>query len=68
MEAWRRRVNEALDGLLAATAAESCLHEQLEKRHVHGAAQDAKTLRLPCRESCDAARAARGRVEAMPWE
>ena len=68
MEAWRRRGNEALDGLRAATVAESCPQEQLEKRHVHGTAQDAETLRLPCRESCDAARAARGRVEAMPWE
>jgi hypothetical protein len=67
MEAWRRRVNEALDGLLAATVAESCPQEQLAKRHVHGAAQDAETLRLPCRESCDAATAARVRVEAMPW-
>lgn len=68
MESWRQRVNEALDSLLAARVAESCLRQQLDTAHVRGATEAAARLRLLWRDKTDATSAARVRVEAVLWE
>jgi hypothetical protein len=68
MEQWRRRVNEALDALLAAQIAESSLRRQLEAAQRHEAAQREADLMRLLRETSEAAKAARMQVEAVLWE
>lgn len=68
MEDWRRRVNEALDELLAAQRDESSIRKQLEAAGDGSLCNGVADLSRRYREMTELAQAAKLRVEAVLWE